>query len=194
MLVDQQFWFLGHDIQHADGNALVRFGFVRTRSHHPGGTTCYRLPLGVGHVAGDVNAQLVCWGFAAYIGPVLGNSDVAGDAANTRCGSTTAGGIIITRHAHTPLLLRAPLRLPLHTERALPQRSSPQGPEEWCVANRGLAMAATVFATYERWAGEHLGAAHRARALALLPRHKARRFVPHPDLADQWDRVSRGMS
>jgi hypothetical protein len=41
VLLDQQFWFLGHDIRHADGNALQRFGFVRWRSPAQGGTSCY---------------------------------------------------------------------------------------------------------------------------------------------------------
>ena len=57
-LVDQQLWYIGHDIRHADGNALARFGFERRRGAS-GGTSCYRLP------SVDPSRQLLCWGFGA---------------------------------------------------------------------------------------------------------------------------------
>ena len=182
-LVDLQFWFLGHDIKHAEGNALVRFGFERVATDTVGGTTCYVLPL---PTVEPSRRQLVCWGFAAYVGPTR-----AGATDGPECGPTGAhaDGVLVARHARTPLLLRAPLILPLHRLCDLPRGEAPRSREEWSAAHGGVAAAAAVFADYERWAGATLGEAHRDRALALLPRHKRRRFVAQRGLAAHWDRV-----
>ena len=182
-LVDLQFWFLGHDIKHAEGNALVRFGFERVATDTVGGTTCYVLPL---PTVEPSRRQLVCWGFAAYVGPTR-----AGATDGPECGPTGAhaDGVLVARHARTPLLLRAPLILPLHRLCDLPRGEAPRSREEWSAAHAGGAAAAAVFADYERWAGATLGEAHRDRALALLPRHKRRRFVAQRGLAAHWDRV-----
>ena len=182
-LVDLQFWFLGHDIKHAEGNALVRFGFERVATDTVGGTTCYVLPL---PTVEPSRRQLVCWGFAAYVGPTR-----AGATDGPECGPTGAhaDGVLVARHARTPLLLRAPLILPLHRLCDLPRGEAPRSREEWSAAHAGVAAAAAVFADYERWAGATLGEAHRDRALALLPRHKRRRFVAQRGLAEHWDRV-----
>ena len=182
-LVDLQFWFLGHDIKHAEGNALVRFGFERVATDTVGGTTCYVLPL---PTVEPSRRQLVCWGFAAYVGPTR-----AGATDGPECGPTGAhgDGVLVARHARTPLLLRAPLILPLHRLCDLPRGEAPRSREEWSAAHAGVAAAAAVFADYERWAGATLGEAHRDRALALLPRHKRRRFVAQRGLAAHWDRV-----
>ncbi|MFY7922390.1 MAG: hypothetical protein ACOVSI_08245, partial [Gemmatimonas sp.] len=69
-LLDQQLWYIGHDTRHADGNALLRFGFERSRTP-AGGTSCYRLS------AEDPTRQVVCWGFGVYVGPVAEESDVS---------------------------------------------------------------------------------------------------------------------
>ena len=182
-LVDLQFWFLGHDIKHAEGNALVRFGFERVATDTVGGTTCYVLPL---PTVEPSRRQLVCWGFAAYVGPTR-----AGATDGPECGPTGAhaDGVLVARHARTPLLLRAPLILPLHRLCDLPRGEAPRSREEWSAAHAGVAAAAAVFADSERWAGATLGEAHRDRALALLPRHKRRRFVAQRGLAAHWDRV-----
>ena len=187
-LVDLQFWFLGHDIKHAEGNALVRFGFERVATDTVGGTTCYVLPL---PTVEPSRRQLVCWGFAAYVGPTR-----AGATDGPECGPTGAhaDGVLVARHARTPLLLRAPLILPLHRLCDLPRGEAPRSREEWSAAHAGVAAAAAVFAAYERWAGATLGEAHRDRALALLPRHKRRRFVAQRGLAEHWDRVCAALS
>jgi hypothetical protein len=182
-LVDLQFWFLGHDIKHAEGNALVRFGFERVATDTVGGTTCYVLPL---PTAEPIPRQLVCWGFAAYVGPTRSGATDGPDGGPT---GAHADGVLVARHTRTPLLLRVPLMLPLHRLCDLPRGEAPRSREEWSAAHAGVAAAAAVFADYERWASATLGEAHRDRALALLPRHKRRRFVAQRGLAEHWDRV-----
>ena len=191
-LVDLQFWFLGHDIKHVDGNALVRFGFERVATDTIGGTTCYVLPL---PTVKPSRRQLVCWGFAAYLGHTnTGAMDGAANGAATGPPRAPAGGVLVARHMRTPLLLRAPLTLPRHRLCDLPQGQAPRSREDWSTAHAGVAAAAAVFADYERWVGATLGEAQRARALALLPRHKRRRFVAQRGLAEHWDRVCAALS
>lgn len=172
ILLDQQLWFIGHDIRHAEGNALVRFGFARLRSGEGGGTTCYCLPL-------DGSAgQLVCWGFGVYIGPV------GGDAMPESALLTP--GVLIQRHAMTPRLLRDALPLPLHKPSALPVSRSPVSAADWDRVHRALTELAVQLTRYESWARQALGTAHRSRVLAQLPRHKRRRFCETTDLAAIW--------
>lgn len=166
-LLDQQLWFIGHDIRHADGNALVRYGFERIRSD-AGGTTCYRL---AGAAAGR---DLVCWGFGVFVGP------------GTAASGTGRHGVLMQRHAASPRLLAAPLPLPLHKPSELPRLRLPVTGRERDEVNASRSLVASVLGDYEQWARIALGSAHRARVLTTLPRHKRRRFWVATDLAPLW--------
>ncbi len=217
-LVDQQLWYFGHDIQHADGNALVRFGFERRRAFDGVGTTCYLLPLDLGRIDDLVeptrtdrdgrwitpphgDGALACWGFATYFGRVVPRTigceaDVC--SCSPRPERAASGvqdaGVLLERAAAAPRIARDPLALPAHRLADLPSRSGPRSAEQWKVALAGLRAIAAIFAVYERWARETLGERHRSRALAMVPRHKQRRFVSRPHLVDAWDRISLGVT
>jgi len=180
VLLDQQFWFLGHDIRHSGGNALLRFGFVRWRPPSAGGTSCYVLAL-------SDQAPLeavVCWGFAAYCGPVSFSSAQLeppdSDAAE--------GGVLVLRHARTPRLIHRPLPLPINRLADLPAAHTAHAVAEEQRLRAHLARLAEVFSRYEQWARGALGDAYRLSTLSALPRHKQRRFEPQPDLSEQWTR------
>jgi hypothetical protein len=177
-LLDQQLWFIGHDIRHADGNALTRYGFDRWRSPAVG-TSCYRLS------GDDPSRQVVCWGFGIYVGPVTDGSEQT--AAYPRGDAPLQRGVFIQRHSFTPRLLARPLRLPVHQPSDLPVLRSPISADVWVDVRAGLAALAGVWSRYEAWARDALGAVHRAQVLALVPRHKRRRFSRATDLAQQWN-------
>lgn len=171
-LLDQQLWFIGHDIRHADGNALTRFGFERWRATG-GGTSCYRLK-------GDNSPyDLVCWGFGMYVGPLV-------DAVSTPLTPVIPRGVLIQRHTATPRLVATPLALPLHQPNELPRLHSPVTVRDRCEVESGLHALAAMLARYERWAFDVLGPEHRHSTLAQVPRHKRRRFSTATDLAELW--------
>lgn len=175
VLLDQQFWFLGHDIRHVSGNGLERYGFQRFRAANGVGTSCYVLPQGPG-------TALVCWGFAAYLGAVstpiaAGDQVVAGPA-----------GVLVQRHSVTPRLVCAPPTLPLHRMTDLPRARAPRSPSDWQLVRDGLERLAELFADYERWAQQALGEPYRLGTLRALPRHKRRKFEPVSDLSGFWGR------
>ena len=175
-LLDQQLWFIGHDIRHADGNALTRFGFERRRGS-AGGTTCYQL------ASEDPARDLVCWGFGVYVGPV----DNAARPAPHDAPRETPRGVFLQRHSLTPRLLSGPLALPLHQPSELPLLRSPVTPHDWHEVQSALRHLAAELARYEQWARDTLGTTHRAQVLAQVPRHKRRRFCAATDLAASWD-------
>lgn len=183
-LLDQQLWFIGHDIRHAGGNALTRFGFERWRT--PGvGTSCYRL------ASGAPTHDVVCWGFGIYIGPLridaLRSLDSeAACAEPLSAPGTEQRGVFIPRHATTPRLIDRPLTLPLHQPSELPVLRAPVSANDWLDVHTRMAELAEVLARYESWAREALGTDHRSGVLALVPRHKRRRFSRATDLAELW--------
>jgi hypothetical protein len=180
VLLDQQLWYLGQDIRHPDGNALVRFGFERLRS--PGeGTTCYRLAMG-----GEPGVALLCWGFALYVGHHV--ADTAGCAAHPPRGPTPAG-VMLLRHAASARLIWPSLCIPLHKPSELPRLDPPRTGLEQVQLSEGVARLARQLQHYETWTEQALGAAHRTRVLAALPRHKRRKFAPVTDLAPLWREV-----
>jgi hypothetical protein len=176
LLLDQQLWFLGHDIRHPAGNALVRFGFERVRSDGGGGTTCYRLPL-----SDEPAEQLLCWGFALYCGRTA-----EGPAA---AGSATPAGVLLLRQAASARLVWPMLRLPLHKPSDLPRLDLPQTEREQGQLREGVARLAGQLVRYEGWAQSTLGIAHRTHVMDTLPRHKRRRFAKVTGLAEQWREV-----
>lgn len=55
----QQMVFWGHDVRHADGNALVRFGLVRAPSPGLTGTSCYQMPWEGGRI--ELHGAVASW-------------------------------------------------------------------------------------------------------------------------------------
>lgn len=175
VLLDQQFWFLGHDIRHASGNGLERYGFQRFRAARGVGTSCYVLPQAPG-------TALVCWGFAAYLGSVAGLPPT-GDGV-----VTGPAGVLVQRHSVTPRLVCIPPTLPLHRMTDMPRTRAPRSSSDWQLVHDGLVRLAGLFADYERWAQHALGEPYRLGTLRALPRHKRRKFEPVSDLSAYWGR------
>ncbi len=200
VLLDQQFWFLGHDIRHAHGNALQRFGFVRWRSPAQGGTSCYVYAL----TAEAPYEAVVCWGFGAYCGPVhfsaLNDTGDRGsrndepehpaaafpDSSNGQA-YRPAGGVLLPRHASSARLTDRPLALPLHQLGQLPRGHVARTGTEQERVHHGIAAVAELFARYEAWAPSVLGQQYRLQTLAELPRHKRKRFDRSADLRAHWE-------
>ena len=182
VLLDQQFWVLGHDIRHSDGNALQRFGFARWRSADASGTTCYLFE--------EPDADpLVCWGFGAYCGPVV-RPTAGTQAALTPSPAGTTSGVVLQRHASAPRLSTTPVHMPLHRLNDLPRTRSATTAREWELIAQGVLRLAALFARYEHWARGALGQDYRLRTLRELPRHKRRRFDRSPDLSAHWGEFS----
>lgn len=177
VLLDQQLWFLGQDIRHPDGNALVRFGFERVRPSETGGTTCYRLAADAAS-----NQALVVWGFALYSGRVGERPD---DPVRSGRGGAPSG-VLLFRHAASARLVWPAMRLPLHKPSELPRLVAPRTPEEQGELRDGLVRLAQQLRHYEEWTRGALGSTHRTRVLATLPRHKRRTFADVTDLAELW--------
>jgi hypothetical protein len=167
-LVDQQLWFLGCDIRHAEGNALMEFGFERHRAPDAGQPSCYVLTL-------NTQCVVACWGFAVYCGPL-------GAARST----PAPCGALLLRHALGSRVTLQPLSLPLHARQALPAHRAPESRIERETMEIHLGRLAHTLARYEQWAVTALGDAYRRSTLRDLPRHKRRRFVATPDLSASW--------
>lgn len=163
-LLDAQLWCVGRDIQHVDGNALLRWGFARVRP--PAGATgssAYRLALADG-------SRCVLWGFAVWYGaPALG------------------AGLLLHRHPFAARLttsVEPPLPLWRAEQLALALPSAVVAPDR---APALAARLARAFAGYEAWALATLGAAHRRECERERPRGVRRRQpVPCEALADGW--------
>ena len=192
VLVDQQLWFVGQDIQHADGNALLRFGAHRVRSVFGVGTSYYVLPLDDEHDAQpwrsgeSASLALVCWGFAVYLGPVLDGAVVCEPSCDRA--SLETSGVLVRRLSSMARLLNGPLQLPIHVPRDLPAGRVPNEPAAVQLYRLRLQTMSSAFCAYETWVAEHLGAPYRRRVLSSLPRHKQRRFSLETDLTDCWTR------
>jgi hypothetical protein len=167
-LVDQQLWFLGCDIRHTKGNALLQFGFERYRATDDGQPSCYVLPVGQ-------QCVVACWGFAVYCGPLGVQHD-----APSPCGA------LLLRHALSSRVTLHPLSLPIHTRSALPTHKPAESATEREVMQTQLGRLAHTLARYEQWAVTELGDTYRRSTLRDLPRHKRRRFVATPDLSASW--------
>ena len=177
VLLDQQFWFLGHDIRYTSGTGLERYGFQRFRATDGVGTSCYLLPQTPGEA-------LLCWGFAAYYGAITDE----GTGVPTGRHGTGAAGVLVQRHAVTPRLVLTPPAVPVHRLADLPRTRAPRSRTDWCLVHQGLQKLAERFARYEQWAQHALGEPYRLDTLRTLPRHKRRKFEPVGDLSAYWGR------
>lgn len=57
--IAQQMILWGHDVEHPQGNALLRFGMQRSESPGLKGTSCYSMPWENGHV--QLHGAIACW-------------------------------------------------------------------------------------------------------------------------------------
>jgi len=164
-LLDQQLWCIGRDILHAQGNALLRYGFSRERAPAgASGSTAY-----VFIPAPD--SQLILWGFAAFYGE-----------------RALGGGILVRRHGRQPgWTTEHALSFPMSTLKQLPSAYLPRTAVDIVQYRALLGGMARTLAGYESWAQRELGAEYRRDCIRRRPRHIRRR---HPEevetLPSRW--------
>lgn len=161
-LFDLQVWLWGKDIQHGDGNGLIRYGFDR---HPPpegsDAASIYRLSLRGGR-------RVTLRGFGLFF------SD------------RTLGGLFMQRYAFQPQCTQA-LDLPADawSSPMLEDLRVPEGKAEHRNSLSLLRQAVRWMANYERWAWKALGRTHRQRAVAKW-RDSGKPVVPAGQLHRAW--------
>ncbi len=173
-LLDWQLWYWGQDIQHAQGNALLAYGFDRVRGPQDGTqrSTAYTLQS-TGNVPPALHdlSSLTVWGFGICA---------------THAGHGSDGSLILVRHESSLGLSTCPLHAKAGTRNDLPARVFPQTSQQWRAVRQSLVSVARCVIDYETWAKHTLGAAHRANAQARRPRAVRRRHSQPPFLAKAW--------
>lgn len=186
-LLDWQLWYWGQDIHHANGNALLAFGFERHRGPDDGThrSTAYRLATNgtTGtHPNGSLEGlcELTAWGF--------------GISALHQRFVTPHQSVLLVRHERSVGLCSAAITAQAGTRDTLPDRQIPRCASEWACLCTTLIDIAHCCATYERWARTVLHGAHRTEAHLRRPRQIRRRHeLPH-FLDDPWSRVARRLA
>lgn len=177
-LLDGQLWYWGQDILHADGNALVAYGFRRARGpdDRTQRSTAYEL-TGDGATHRDLHGlhQLIAWGF--------GVSASHGELARAH------GSLLLVRHEAAPGLCTTPVLARAGTRTLLPTRRMPACAGEWACLRASIVAVAHCCADYEAWARQQLGAGYRREAQQRRPRAVRRRHPQPPFLDDAWRRL-----
>ncbi len=160
-------WFFGRDIQHPEGNLLLRFGFARERPPAGvSGTSRYTLATPVG--------SLTLWGWGAHW-----------------CDDQPLA-LLMRRHGPGPRLVSAAAPLDhvwAHT--ALTGTRAAVG-AEWARVGALLAAFAGWVHTYERWVRETCGESWRSDCAALRPRHVRRKqLVAGERYVRSWQQMAR---
>lgn len=149
-LLDQQMWFFGRDIQHPDGNLLLRVGFARERPPaEVSGTSRYSVATPLG--------SLTLWGWGA-----LWRDD-------------RPRALLMRRHGPGPRLVPETTRLEhvwAHTAFA-DARAAADG--ELARTSMLLADFAGWVHAYEQWVRATCGESWRSACVALRPRHVRRK-------------------
>lgn len=166
-LLDQQLWFFGRDIQHPEGNLLLRFGFARERPPVAvSGTSRYRIITPTG--------SLTLWGWGA-----LWRDD-------------QPLSLLMRRHGPRPRLVPAAASLDhvwAHT--AFADARAAIGDD---LARLGLLLAdfASWVHAYERWVRETYSESWRRECAALRPRHVRRKQVVAGErYVHSWQQMAR---
>ena len=140
-LMEQQVWCWGRDVDHPDGNLLMRFGFERHRDNTTDArSTCYRLDQDQLHVS--------LWGFGMF----FGRRDL--------------GGLYLDRFDFCPKW--APiesLSLVIHWPDELPLFARPQGRPQWERARELWKSSLFWIANYEAWVRSTAGLAYRRKCV-----------------------------
>ena len=162
-LLAQQLWCWGRDIERADGNLLLHFGFQRHRDRETADrSTCYRLDLDDLHVA--------LWGFGMFFG------------------KRELGGLYLGRFGFCPEW--APiesLSSAIHWPDELPIFSRPFGVEQWRDARELWENMLLWIAQYEKWVLGNPGIHYRRRCVKSW----LRPFVPADRVAQAWRFIGR---
>lgn len=157
-LTEQQLWCWGRDIDFANGNLLVEYGFDQCRdTAQVDGSTCYRLDHDRFHVA--------LWGFGAFFG------------------SRDVGGLFFDRFEFRPKW--APIESlshAIHWPADLPAFERPQGRLQWQWAHQLWKLATGWIATYETWVRRAVGLEYRRECVATW----LRPFVRADKVSAAW--------
>jgi len=165
-LLDQQMWFFGRDIQHPDGNLLLRFGFSRERPpSEVSGTSRYAIATDGG--------TLVLWGWGAV----------------WRDGHPHA--LLLRRHGPGPRLISAQGALDSVWAHTALVGTPAQSDAESARLHTLLRDFAAWVHHYEQWVRTTCGEAWRAECAALRPRHVRRKQVVAADrYVDSWQQLT----
>jgi len=174
-LLDWQLWYWGQDIHHADGNAMLAYGFERHRGPDDGThrSTAYRLDA---RASGYGLRELIAWGFGV-------------SATHARF-SNPARALLLLRHERSPGLCRDVIDARAGTRDQLPERVVPRCADDWSCLCTTLRAVASCCADYEQWSRQQLGAAHREEAHRRRPREIRRRHELPTFLDDVWLRLA----
>ncbi len=162
-LLNQQFWLWGQDIRRQEDNALLRYGFTRTRPPAEiERSNCYTLRF-------DEHRIVALWGFGLFYG----------DRVN--------GGLYLSRFRLCPLLSRNwEPPVDVWTPSHLPAFTSPANAVEWASAHLLLVDAFRWVSAYESWILKEMGTAYRQDCLADWKRP----VCSAADSAAQWLRLA----
>lgn len=156
--MEQQVWCWGRDVEYADGNLLMEFGFQRYRDCETADrSTCYRLDCDQLHVA--------LWGFGMFFG------------------FRELGGLFLDRFEFLPRW--APiesLALGIHWPDELPRFVRPQGRPQWQQARKLWHSSLLWIADYEAWVRSRVGLAYRRACIETW----LRPFVRADKTAAAW--------
>lgn len=187
-LVDWQLWYWGQDINAAERNALLAYGFSRTRGHADGtqrsSAYCLRHTPDAGISLHGLERLLV-WGFAITATP---HGHLGDTAATSRADGV--GNLVLRRHDRAARWCTQPIRIEAGTRDSLPAGTLPRNDQDARRYIRTLAAVARCCADYERWGKSALGEVHRREARHRRPRAARRRDGMPPFLDGQWDRLA----
>jgi hypothetical protein len=162
-LLNQQLWCWGQDIQHPDGNILLKHGFMRVRSPEDHqGSSAYTLRLADEHT-------MMMWGFGLF------------------CGQKDQGGVFIKRFGFAPKYTRsAELMMPIWSTAQLPEMRTPSSPFERAASRDLLVCALNWISRYERWVIDTFGIDYRRQCVKAWDKA----VVPAECAAGEWLRIA----
>ncbi len=162
-LMEQQVWCWGRDIEHPNGNLLMRFGFQQHRDCSPDDrSTCYRLDQNHLHVS--------LWGFGMF----FGRRDL--------------GGLYLDRFHFCPKWAPVEsLSLAIHWPGELPVFARPQGRSQWQRARKLWKSLLLWMANYESWVRSTVGLTYRRECVEIW----LRPFVRAEKMSAAWRFLSR---
>ena len=161
-LMQQQLWCWGRDVERAEGNLLMEFGFERHRdcAIDPQ-STCYRLDCDDLHVS--------LWGFGMF----FGRRDL--------------GGLYINRFDFRPRW--APIESlaeGIHWPQELPAFARPRGMSQWVRARDLWSALLRWIADYEAWVQDTSGPTYRSKTVETW----LRPFVRADKMSAAWQFLS----